>query len=133
MSKIIYVAIEGAILLRADELVLRTFDYFKMIDFWRIVAIGALVLAILFAALGWPWAAALCGLIAGTYAGALGVVCLFNLVNVPLNRRLDDRMASSDRAEQRAFDLSQRHALSILNSSVQDLHELGRRLRRERE
>ena len=100
-----------------------------MIDLWRIVAVAALVLAILFAAWGWPWAAAVSGVIAGTYAGALGVVCLLNLVNSPLIQRIDDSRPASTGGH--ALDHPRWHALSVLNSSVQDLHELGRRLRRE--
>lgn len=96
---------------------------------WRIVAASALILPGLFAAFGWPWVAAACGLIAGTYVGALGVVCLFNLVNGPLKQQTGDRMAESGCADRRPFDRSQGGALSILNSSLHDLRELGRRLR----
>lgn len=101
-----------------------------MIDVWRIVAVAGLILAVLFAALGWPWAAAVGGVVAGTYAGAIGVVCLLNSVNGLPIQRIDHMEHPSGGAERPALDQPPGDVLSILNTSVQDLHELERRLRR---
>lgn len=102
-----------------------------MIDVWRIVAVAGLILAVLFAALGWPWAAAAGGVVAGTYAGAIGVVCLQNLVNGALIQRIDNMEHPSGGAERPALDQPLGGALSILTTSVQELHELERLLRRQ--
>jgi hypothetical protein len=45
----------------------------KTIDLWAIAAVVALILAIVSAWCGFAWASAICGFIAGTYAGALSI------------------------------------------------------------